>query len=67
MNNRVILGACLSAFTVASVSLPVFAFRTAPVISKAKTQNVVASKLTKKTKKISLNGKATSVISCGKK
>jgi hypothetical protein len=66
MNNKIVLATCLTVFT-CTLSLPVLALKTAPVISKVKTQNVLAAKSTKKSKKISLNRKATAFISCGKK
>ncbi len=67
MNSKIGSAACLSIFAIASLSLPAFAYKTVPMVGKTRTQNVVASKLTKKSKKISLNEKTTAVISCGKK
>ncbi len=68
MNNKIAIAACLAVFA-CTVSLPALAFKTAsaPVLSKANMSKIVASKTTKKSKKISLNRKSTAVISCGKK
>ncbi len=67
MNTKIGLAACLSVFTLASLSLPVFAVKTAPMVGKVKTQSVLTKKLSKKAKKISLSPKANRLISCGKK
>jgi len=66
MNTKIILGACLSAFAVAVMTVPALAVKPAPALGKAKTATVMKVRGAKSGNKISAKGKATPIANLKK-